>query len=89
MLEGSFLWIGNNMYFQYYSLLIFLVCLAVMIAVSLMTKAPSYDKLAGLTYATISDEQRLESRTSWDWRDVTMYCVVLVAILAAYLYFSG
>jgi solute:Na+ symporter, SSS family len=26
--EGSFLWIVNNMYFQYYSLLIFLVCIA-------------------------------------------------------------
>ncbi len=32
--EGSFLWIVNNMYFQYYSLLIFIVCVVVMIVVS-------------------------------------------------------
>ena len=30
--EGSLLWIVNNIYFQYYSVLIFLVCVAVMVA---------------------------------------------------------
>ena len=29
--EGSFLWIVNNIYFQYYSVLIFLICAAMMI----------------------------------------------------------
>ena len=32
--EGSLLWIVNKIYFQYFSLLIFLVCSAVMIVVS-------------------------------------------------------
>ena len=36
--EGSFLWIVNNIYFQYYSLLIFLVSVAVMIGVSYLAK---------------------------------------------------
>ena len=38
--EGSFLWIVNNIYFQYYSLLIFVVCVVVMIVVSYLTEAP-------------------------------------------------
>ena len=87
--KDSFLWIVNNIYFQYYSLLIFLVCVVVMIGVSYMTKPPSLDKISGLTYGTISDEHRRESRSSWNWLDVTASAAVLVAIVAAYLYFCG
>ncbi|MBI1391003.1 MAG: sodium/solute symporter [bacterium] len=87
--EGSFLWIVNNIYFQYYSLLIFLVCVAVMIGVSWMTSEPDGVKISGLTYGTITDEHRRESRSSWDWRDVAASVLVLVAILCAYLYFTG
>ena len=37
--RGSLLWIVNNIYFQYYSLLIFLVSVAAMIGVSLRHRA--------------------------------------------------
>lgn len=36
--EGSFLWIVNNIFFQYYSTLIFLISAAVMIVVSYLTE---------------------------------------------------
>jgi len=87
--EGSFFWIINNMYFQYYSLMIFLVCIGVMIVVSYMTKEPSYEKIQGLTYGTLTDEDRKESRASWNKWDVIASGAVLAAILAAYLYFRG
>lgn len=87
--EGSFLWIVNNMYFQYYSLLIFLVCIGVMIVVSYLTAAPAYDKIKGLTYGTLTDEDRRESRASWNQWDVIASIGVLIAIAAAYLYFRG
>src|SRR3954453_9319419 len=38
--QGSFFWIINNIYFQYWSLLITIVSAIVMVAVSLMTPAP-------------------------------------------------
>jgi SSS family solute:Na+ symporter len=87
--EGSFFWIVNNMYFQYYSLIIFLVCIFVMIVVSYLTNEPAYEKIQGLTYGTLTDEDRKESRASWNKWDVIASCAVLVAILAAYLYFRG
>ncbi len=87
--QGSLLWIVNNIYFQYYSLLIFLVCVAVMIAVSFATAAPDEERIAGLTYGTVSQEQRRATRSSWSWVDVAASAAVLVAILAAYLYFRG
>jgi SSS family solute:Na+ symporter len=86
---GSFLWIVNNIYFQYYSLFIFVVSVAVMVAVSYATAPPAEEKLAGLTFGTVTAEHRRESRSSWDWRDVVASAAVLVLILAAYLYFTG
>jgi solute:Na+ symporter, SSS family len=86
---GSFLWIVNNIYFQYYSLLIFLVSAVVMIGVSYATAPPDYERISGLTYATATAEHRAENRASWGMRDVVMSVAVLVAILAAYIYFRG
>ncbi|HOM61019.1 MAG TPA: sodium:solute symporter [Anaerohalosphaeraceae bacterium] len=87
--EGSFLWIVNNMYFQYYSLLIFLVCIGVMFVVSYMTEEPSYEKIKGLTYGTLTEEDRRASRATWNKWDVIASAAVVAAILAAYLYFTG
>jgi SSS family solute:Na+ symporter len=87
--EGSLLWIVNNIYFQYYSLLIFLVSMTVMIVVSYMTEPPPEASIRGLTFGTESDEDRLLSRSSWNRTDVTSSVIVLLLILLAYIYFIG
>jgi SSS family solute:Na+ symporter len=86
---GSFLWIVNNIYFQYYSLLIFITAVVVMMGVSYATREPTYEHISGLTYATVTDEHRAQSRGSWDSRDVIGSALVLVMITLAYLYFRG
>jgi SSS family solute:Na+ symporter len=86
---GSLLWIVNNIYFQYYSLLIFIVSAVVMVAVSYATEPPSFERLQGITYATVTPEQRRQSRRSWGWRDVAASAAVVLAILSVYLYFNG
>ncbi len=87
--ENSFLWIISNIYFQYYSLLIFLVSAAAAIIVSRMTEPPDPAQIEGLTYATVSQADRLESRQSWGWGEVIASAMVLVGILIAYFYFTG
>ena len=86
---GSLLWIVNNIYFQYYSLFIFVVSAATMLVVSYATPAPAEERLVGLTYATVTAEQRQQSRSSWSRGDVSASAIVLLLILAAYLYFRG
>ena len=86
---GSFLWVINNMFFQYYSLLIFCVSVAVMVGVSYVTREPDYASISGLTYGTMTVEDRVDSRSSWGVRDVFASAMILVAIVASYLYFSG
>jgi SSS family solute:Na+ symporter len=86
---GSFLWVVNNVFFQYYSILILIVCVAVALIVSYVTEVPSYEQLSGLTFGTQTDAHRKESRASWTRGDVFASALVLVLILAAYLYFVG
>ncbi len=86
---GSFLWIVNNIFFQYYSMIILFVSAFVMIGVSLLTEVPDYKRISGLTYATITPEDRRTSRASWKAIDVVLSLVVIALILAAYLYFVG
>ncbi len=87
--DGSFLWIVNKIYFQYFSLLITLVSAAVMIGVSLATKEPDYSRFAGLTYGVVSDEDKQTTRASWNRIDVWMSVLVMALIAAAYVYFQG
>lgn len=87
--EGSFLWVVNNINFQYFSILITLISAAVMVAVSYLTAPPDEAQIKGLTFATATPEQRAATRASWGWREVAASCVVMVFIIGAYLYFRG
>jgi SSS family solute:Na+ symporter len=87
--EGSFLWVVNNIYFQYFSVLITIVSAVVMVAVSYLTKEEDYGRIKGLTFATATAEDRANTHASWDWRDVSASAVVLGVIIAGYLYFRG
>ena len=86
---GSFLWIINNIYFQYFSVLITIISAIVMVVVSYMTKEPDYGTLQSLTFETATAEDRTKTYASWDWRDIAGSAVVLGVILAGYLYFRG
>jgi SSS family solute:Na+ symporter len=87
--EGSFFWILNNTFFQYYSLLIFIISATVMVVVSYASEAPSLEKIQGLTLGTVSAEQKAETRATYRTIDKVVSALVVVLILAAYLYFRG
>jgi len=86
---GSFLWIVNNIFFQYFSVLITIVSAAVMVGVSHMTAEPDYGRIRSLTFETVTAEDKVDTRASWSWKEVAGSAVVLVCILGAYLYFRG
>ncbi len=86
---GSFFWIVNNIYFQYFSVLITVVSAIVMIVASYVTSAPDYRKIQNLTFATTTAADKAQTRASWDWREVAGSALVLACILGSYLYFRG
>src|SRR5699024_10185731 len=86
--KGSFFWIINNIFFQYYRFVIFLVCIAVMFGVSYMTDPPNYEKISGLTYGTLTAEDKAATRSTWNWWDVALSVLLVGIILFIYSYFS-
>jgi SSS family solute:Na+ symporter len=60
-----------------------------MIVVSYMTAPPPYEKINGLTYGTTTAEDKAKSRSSWTASDVIFSVVLMIIIVAVYLYFTG
>jgi SSS family solute:Na+ symporter len=87
--QGSFLWIINNINFQYFSIIITLVSALVMVGVSYATPAPQYERIKSLTFGTTTDEDRAKTSASWGWQEVAASALVLLCILGAYIYFRG
>ncbi len=65
-----------------------LISIAAIVGVSLLTAPPNYEKIADLTYATVTPEQKKERRESWGLVEVLITVVVLGLVLGLYLYFS-
>jgi SSS family solute:Na+ symporter len=87
--KGSFFWIVNNMYFQYFSVLVAIVSAIVMVGVSYATAPPDDAHIHNLTMSTTSAEENAITRASWTWVEVAGTILVLCCIMGSYLYFRG
>ncbi len=85
-----------DMNFLHYSLVMFIACALVLIAVSMVTPAPERSKLAGLTFATVDDKidtidvktAHLERETRTEHRvNLALTYVLLATVLALWIYF--
>jgi SSS family solute:Na+ symporter len=75
--------------FLYFSIILFVVCIVVMIIVSYLTKKPDYEKLNGLTYATTVALDKAASRATWGWKEVVLSLIVLGIVAFSLIYFGG
>jgi len=73
----------------YFCLILFAISVVIMVLVSLLTAKPPAAKIEGLTYATITADDKAEIRKSWNKWDVVHTVVILLVILGVYLYFRG
>ena len=85
---GSYLHQFATMSFLYFCIWLFLFSIIVFVAISLITAAPTDEKVKGLTFATTVAEDKAASRATWNWVDVTLSLFVLAVILGIFLYFS-
>ncbi len=67
----------------------FLFCVGLLVAVSLMTKAPAPEKVANLTYSTISTEEKQRNKASYNWKDILVTVFVLAVVIWVMVTFDG
>ncbi|MBN1560325.1 Na+/glucose cotransporter, partial [candidate division KSB1 bacterium] len=85
---SGFLGALANFNFLYYAPLLFAFCVLLMVVISLLSKAPSEEKLKGLTFASLTPEDRKASRASWNKWDVINTVIILSIIVFVMIYFS-
>ena len=85
--EGTFAAWAVGVNFLHIAVLLFVICGAVLIGVSLMTPAPSEEKLKGLTFATTTD-RHTGSDPAWRRLDLWLTVALIVCVLGVWLYFS-
>ena len=71
----------------YFCGVMLIVCCLVVVVVSLMTPAPTEDKIRGLVFGTSTPEQRAATRASWTKWDVIHSVIILAITVAFYIYF--
>jgi SSS family solute:Na+ symporter len=87
--EGSFLWIVNRIYFQYFSMIILAISVVTMVVVSYLTRRPDYARIQRLAFGTLTEEHRQSTRRHCNGLDVAAPLGLLALIVAANLYFQG
>jgi SSS family solute:Na+ symporter len=86
-LQG-FLYQFATLNFLYFCILLFLVSIAIMVVVSLLTERPSAEQLNGLTFSTTVASDKAASRASWNQLDVWLSVIVLIVVVSVFIYFS-
>ncbi|MBS1653605.1 MAG: sodium:solute symporter [Bacteroidetes bacterium] len=74
--------------FLYFCIYLFLFSIVLMVTVSLFTPKPDEDHIKGLTFATTVAADKAASRASWNRKDVILSLIVLVIVVAVFIYFS-
>jgi solute:Na+ symporter, SSS family len=87
MTEGSLAHQFISINWLHYCEFLFLITIAIIVVVSMFTKKPTEEQIKGLTYGSGSDEQKAETRASWDKWDVIHSTVIISIIVAFYIYF--
>ncbi|MBO5187570.1 MAG: sodium:solute symporter [Prevotella sp.] len=82
-----FKWLFYDFNWLYFCGVMLVVCCLVVVIVSLMTEAPSEEKIRGLVFGTSTPEQRAATRASWNKWDVIHTVIILSITIAFYYYF--
>ena len=67
----------------------FLFCVLLIVAVSWLTPAPSPEKVANLTFSTISPEEKARNKNSYDWKDIAVSVLIVAIVVWIMIWFNG
>jgi SSS family solute:Na+ symporter len=75
--------------FLHFAVVLFVICTAILVVVSLLTAPPPSEKVAGLTFATVSRAEKKKTRSSpWYRQDLVLSVLLVACVAALWIYFS-
>jgi len=79
----------GDMNFLTFGAWFFLFCVLLTIVVSLMGEVPSREKVANLTFGTISEEEKINNKSSYNWLDIVISITVIAIVIGVMIFFNG
>ena len=78
-----------NINFAHLAIYLFLGFVVVGIVVSLLTAPPSEDKIRGLTFGTLTAEQKASAKNSYSIYDIIASILLILSVIGVMIYFTG
>lgn len=75
--------------FAHLAIYLFLIYVVVCVGVSLLTAAPSEQQIRGLTFGTLTAEQKSAARNSYSTIDIVASIGLIVVVIGVLVYFTG
>lgn len=86
---GGFMHSFASYNFMHLSIWLFLCCVLVAVGVSLLTEKPAEESLKGLTFSTLTPEQKMATRNSYNKWDILFSVAILAIVILIMSYFTG
>ncbi len=75
--------------FLHFCILLFVISVLICVTVSLLTEKPSEEQIAGLTFGSLTPEQKAANKASYTWVDIAASLVVIAIVIGILTYFTG
>lgn len=75
--------------FSHLAIYLFLIYVVVCVVVSLLTKAPTEESIKGLTFGTLTEEQKASAKNSYNIIDIIASIALIGVVVGVMLYFTG
>ncbi|MCR9228703.1 MAG: sodium:solute symporter [Flavobacteriaceae bacterium] len=86
---SGFLFAFATVNFAHMAIFMFLFSVALCIAVTLATAPPNYASIKGLSFGTLSPEDRINSKGSYSTIDIVLSVLLVVIVIGILSYFTG
>ncbi len=85
----SYMFIFATINFSHMAILMFIFSILLCVGVTLSTTEPEYSKIVGLSFGTLTKEQRLENKNSYEKIDLILSVILVIIVVVILNYFTG
>ena len=85
----SYMFVFATINFSHMAILMFIFSILLCVSVTLSTTEPEYSKIVGLSFGTLTKEQKLENKNSYEKVDLILSVILVIIVVAILNFFSG
>lgn len=86
---NSVLFLIGDLNFLSFASWFFLFCVILIVVVSMLSKAPTQEKVENLTYQTITEEEKRNNKVSFNWVDIAVSILIVIIVIGVMIFFNG